>query len=267
MKYAIQDTLAWTSHYVEQGYVVIRNAVGRPFIDQALAAIRRAIGNDLPFDQWTTANAPARLPVPADTVAELPGVYDQPAVRTMLEVMFGRDEPWGGQRKFHVFISPYDEKARPKLERTGHIDFVEKTIPLLGSGFLFQVALAKTEPFSGNITIYPGTHKAVIRELERQPELRYPSNPFFERTFTVEPYEFVADPGDMILVHHLVGHAGNANHAAHRSPRVALHCQALRASWLKYLDPAAPNLTPWQRSLAFTQRPIDAASEEARVCA
>lgn len=267
MKYRIDDVAGWTNHYIDQGYVVIKDAVDQPFIDSALGAIRRTIGNDLPFTEWTVANTPTRLPVASETVPELPGVYDQPAVRAMLDTMFGSDVPWNGERKFHVFITPYDENAEPRLERTGHVDFVNKTMPMLGSGFLFQVALVKTEPFSGNITLYPGTHKAILRELERNPELRYPSDPFFEREFTVTPYEFVADPGDMILVHHLVGHAGNANHAAHRSPRIGLHCQALRQAWLTYLDPAAPGLTPWQRSLAFTEGPIDASTEEARVCA
>ena len=34
----------------------------------------------------------------------------------------------------------------------------------------------------------------------------------------VEPFEFVAEPGDGLFFHHLVGHNGNRNAATNRSP-------------------------------------------------
>ena len=117
---------------------------------------------------------------------------------------------------------------------------------------MFQVSLVKTEPFSGNITIYPGTHKKVQRVLADNPDLQYRTDPIIQELLEAEPFEFVAEPGDVLLFHHLVGHQGNLSHAAGRSPRVALHCQASCENWLREIDPAAQNLSPWERSLAFT---------------
>jgi hypothetical protein len=50
--------------------------------------------------------------------------------------------------------------------------------------------------------------------------------------------------------HHLVLHEGNPSHAANRTPRVALTMEAFRDEFLRKIDPAAPNLCPWERSLA-----------------
>ena len=58
----------------------------------------------------------------------------------------------------------------------------------------------------------------------------------------------------MLLFHHLVGHGGNPNHAANRTPRVVLHGQGLRKEWLNETDPANIKVGPWERSLAQNGR-------------
>ena len=80
-----------------------------------------------------------------------------------------------------------------------------------------------------------------------------------------EPFEFVAEPGDVMLFHHLVLHAGNANHAANRSPRVVIHAQALHRYWLQqsYGDPT--NCSPWERSLSLNGEWRPPWSEQKRI--
>ena len=62
--------------------------------------------------------------------------------------------------------------------------------------------------------------------------------------------QIVAEPGDTIFFHHLVFHSGNPCCSTAHTPRIALHCQALRDEWLTEVDPSRQNLSPWERSLA-----------------
>ncbi len=257
MTFTIDRTAEWTDHYVEHGFVHLKGVVATEFTEPALQEAIQLVGNGLPPEKWTTHNAPKRSPVPMDQTSVLPAVYDQPNIRFLIDTMFGSPELWTGERNFQLFISPYDEDAQPLLRSVGHIDFVNCPVPTLGSGFMFQVALAKSEPFGGNITIHPGTQKSIQRAVAQNPDLQYPKD--LSTLLHAPPYEFVADPGDVLVFHHLVGHGSNPNHAANRSPRINLHCQALRKAWLKQIDPDEPGLSPWERSLAYAgkYRPRD----------
>lgn len=259
--FALADKHGWTDHYVDQGFCVIKEVVGNDFIEPAIEEIRQALGNSLPLNEWTSANTPSRSPVPMTNYQHLPTIYDQPQIRGIIDTMFGPGE-WNGNRQFQVFITPYDENAKAEVSPRGHVDFVRCPIPVFGSGFVFQVSLVKSEPFSGNITIYPGTHKRVQHALAENPDLQFAHDNVFETLLDAKPFEFVAEPGDVLLFHHLVGHSGNANHAANRSPRLGLHCQASRKSWLRELDPGRRDLTPWERSLSFTGGPYRARRDE-----
>ena len=259
MTWQIDRSLHWTDHYVEYGFAKIDRAVGPEFTEPALAEVRRILGHEnRPLNEWTSENTPTRSPVPVDTLDVLPKVYDQPGVRDMLATMFGALKDWNGERKFQLFLSAYDEKAQQVVRPTGHIDFVNTPVPVFGSGFVFQVSLVKSEPFSGNLSLYPGTHKVVQRTVMENPDFQYPKD--LQHLIRAEPFEFVAEPGDIVLFHHLVGHGGNSNHATHRSPRVTLHCQGLRRQWLREIDPADCNST-WARSLA-TNGPYRARADE-----
>ncbi|MCX5658371.1 MAG: phytanoyl-CoA dioxygenase family protein [Planctomycetota bacterium] len=250
MTFPIDTKLSWTDHYVEHGFAVLRNLASPDFVRDAMAEVAEMLGHGLPPTQWTAENSPARSRKPVSQMPALQRVYDDPGIRNIIDTMFGSPDHWNGQRQFQLFLNPYDEAAKAEVSPAGHIDFVSCPVPIFGSGFMFQVALSKSEPFSGNITIYPGTHKAIQRALVENPDLQYPKD--LQPLLECEPYEFVAEPGDVLVFHHLVGHAGNYSHAANRRPRVVLHCQGLRKTWLHEIDPASPTLSPWERSLAFT---------------
>lgn len=260
MPFDLRDTQAWTLHYVEHGFAHLRAVVGDPFLRDALTEVQAMLGHNLPPEQWTSANTPCRSKKPMSEMPVLTSVYDQPGIRRMIDVMFGSGEHWNGERAFQLFINPYNPDAKQELAPEGHLDFVESPIPVLGSGFMFQVSLVESEPFSGNLTIYPGTHKLVQGALAENPDLKYPSD--LRPLMTAEPYEFVAQPGDVLLFHHLVGHNGNHSHATNRRPRLTLHCQGLRKTWLQAVDPADPALSPWERSLAFTGGPYRVRRDE-----
>jgi hypothetical protein len=65
--------------------------------------------------------------------------------------------------------------------------------------------------------VWPGTHRVVQKELIANPETQQPS-PFCDDLIKslTKPYEFVAEAGDVLFMHHLVLHEGNKGHSANR---------------------------------------------------
>lgn len=251
MRQLPEPDLHWTDHYVKYGFAVIRGLVNRQYIDRALAEVVRIVDYDKPVHEWTTGEpSPERQKriTEASNNAVLAEIYDQPELRACIDEMFGSPDDFNNERQFKLFVNVYNESAKAAVATDGHIDFVKTPVPLLGSGFMFQVCLSPSDEFGGNITIYPGTHIPIQKAVIDNPDWRYPDDA--DCIPVVEPFEFVAEPGDVLLFHHLVYHSGNACHGANRRPRIALHCQALRHDWLEEVDPQDPTLSPWARSMA-----------------
>lgn len=264
MAFEIDTTLHWTDHFVKYGFAVLRNQVSREFIDRSLEQIRRNVegpGRDLPFDQWTVNNVKFVGEVPGDPVLDT--VYEQPNIRHIIDTMFGTPEVgsptgWSGKPAYRVFLTPFDPDYKPQKLWGGHIDFGGNMIPAFGDAFVIQVALHDTEPFGGNITVIPGSHKLVQQSAIENPLMQYPYD-FQDFPFT-EPYEFVAKAGDVFIMHHLSFHTGNS--CASHQPRIALHTQAQRSTFLTLADPADPNNPPWVKSFTLNGRHEDANDQQ-----
>jgi hypothetical protein len=253
MAWEIESGLDWTEHFVEYGFAVRRGLVDREFCDEALARVREIIDNDRPLQEWDSTNTETlhRPFYQGSTSPEpvLDRLMEQPRLRQAIAELFGDAGPWNEERNYYLFLKPYHEESRQQLSPRGHIDFTIQPAPALYRGFTFQLSLIDTEPFSGNLTVYPGTHKIVQKTLIEHPDAKFNSGMY--DLPTPEPFEFVAEAGDVLFMHHLIFHSGNASHADNRTPRVALHGEAFRDKWLKSIDPSRPGLSPWERSLAF----------------
>ena len=260
----IDDSMHWTDHYVEYGFAVVPQTVGAPWLEKARAEVARLVGSDSPPHEWSVATVPHRKSAfvhetfDGANMTFLPTLYDEPGVRSVLDTMFGSPARWSGDRLFGLFVSMFDPDAGPPPGP--HLDFANSPIPILGSGFMFQLSLVDTEPGSGNLLVYPGTHKGVIKALIENPDLQYPQN--LQDLLEEEPYEFVAKAGDMILFHHLVGHGSSYNRTKGIPPRMVLHGQGTRDKWLTEVDAARPDLSPWERSLAVAGSYQDTRGEE-----
>jgi len=266
MPYELDTSLHWTDHFVKYGFAVLRNQVSPEFIERALARIREQVeggARDLPFDQWTVDNAKFVGEVPCDPI--LDAVYDEPNIRHIIATMYGTSEVgtptgWSGKPAYRVFLTPFDPNYKPKPLWGGHIDFGGNMIPAFGDAFVIQVALHDTEPFGGNITVVPGSHKLVQQRAIENPLTQYPYD-FEDYPFT-EPHEFVAKAGDVFLMQHLSFHTGNSCGGATRKPRIALHTQVQRGSFLTLADPADPNNCPWVESFTLNGRHHDPNDEQ-----
>ncbi|MAE61382.1 MAG: hypothetical protein CMJ49_08515 [Planctomycetaceae bacterium] len=286
MGWQIDTDMHWTDHYVEHGFCVIRQAVPRAFCEEAIAALQKELRTDLPPSGWNSDTidddllAQARDPdkQSPELHATLSRIYEEPNYRGLVDTMFGEHNGWGGKPHAHTFISLKDMAAgdrEPSVSPWGHLDFVNVHIPMFGDGFTSQVSLVKSEPFSGNITIYPGLHKVVQKLLLDDRDFRFlaQGHPDWHAVVPqVEPYEFVADPGDVLFFHHLVGHAGNGNMCASGAPRVAIHAHVYGQLWPNGVDPDEPGLSPWLRShahngkfeLAYNDREMTMGSKAVR---
>ena len=260
MTFKIDESMHWTDHYVEYGFATLKGLVDRSFVEEAIEEVRRFIGEDRPVSEWTQER-PKRWHHPfyqdpgrtgwTEQNHTLEKLYDQPRLRAAIDEMFGDPSAWDGVRNYYIFLNPFDPAGKAALDPLGHIDF-KPMVPILYRGFTFQIALLGTEPFGGNTTIYPGTHKLVQQALVQDPMAQMNKDPWHTKLpRPMETYEFVAEPGDVMFMHHLVYHSGNDCHAASRRPRLGLHAEAFRTKWLTKVDPADPNLSPWERSLAY----------------
>jgi len=259
MGFQIDTSLHYTDHFVEHGFCVIRNALTPEFCRHGIEEFQKALGTSLPPSQWTTRtlncqHSQGRIGGLTQLQPFVLSLYDQPGIRAIIDTMLGVGE-WNGQRSAHPFLCVYHEENKPQVAEWGHVDFLRVRIPVIGNGFVLQASLVDTEPFSGTITIYPGWHKRLQKLLLDEPNFWYADEgPEQERWRRVmprtEPYEFVAKAGDVLLMHHLVGHAGNVNAAANHSPRVAIHSQVIAKTWPSEIDAARKDLSPYLRSLA-----------------
>ena len=281
MAFELDTTIHWTEHYVRHGFCVIRSVVDRAFCDRGIAVLQKAMKTQLPPEKWSTEtlkdvkHSAGRVPLPdAEVVAYCKSVCDEKPFRELLNTMHGGPQHVSDERAAHMFVCVFDPNNKPEVASNGHVDFVRVRIPIIGNACTFQVSLVKTERYSGNITIYPGLHKKVQKRLLEEPGFWYGENETEERkrwlelAGNIEPYEFIANPGDVLFFHHLVGHAGNVNAAPNRLPRVAIHGQAIRADWPSVIDPNKQGISPWERSLAqngpinlgFDERAVQAAA-------
>ncbi len=262
LNYPLEPNLDWTDHFVKHGFAVLRDQLTAQFMERALHRVRLLAGVDLPYEQWTVNNVRGGSTSFFDPV--FGEVFDEHKVRAMIAAMYGTAEigapnGWNGARHAPVFLNPFSPGSKQGPPAASHVDFGHEIIPVLGSGFSFHVLLRDSEPFGGNYTIWPGSHKVVQKMVMDQPDL-YPPDDFGGVDFG-EPFEFYGAAGDMIVIHHLAQHSARPCCGTTRKPRIGLHAQVPRTTWLKSVDPENPNMSPFERSMALNGK-VDAGDNE-----
>jgi hypothetical protein len=247
------NSLSWTDHFAKYGFTVLRGLVDRDFCERGIDRVRQIVGHNLPLSDWSTENTPTlyqpffeggNAPDPV-----LEQVFQQPRLRQAIETLYGGPGHWDEAKNYYLFLKPYNPKAKASLVPRGHIDFPKSGTPRLYRGFTFQLAMADTEPFGGNLTVHPGSQAVVQKKLIEDPWFELKGG--VATDLDIEPpFEFVAKAGDVLFMHHMMVHSGNEAHGEGKRSRVAIHGEAFRTKWLTSLDPSAKGLSPWERSLA-----------------
>ena len=255
---AIDPSLEWTDHFVEYGFAIRRGLVSKAYCERAVQEVRRLVDDSRPLNEWTSEKPgnvfgnyyedPGRCGS-VQRSAVLEEVFDDPGLRGAIDTMLGPGE-FDDVRNVILMPRCYDPDAEAMLSPDAHMDFQNEPGPILGRGFPAQVAFCKTEPFGGNTTVWPGTHKQVQKALIDFPDRVFPDL-YSEVTLDMEPFEFVAEPGDVLFKHPLALHTGNVNHCPSRMPRINVFAECFRSTWYTEVDPKRSDLSPYERSNAL----------------
>src|SRR5262245_45414731 len=138
---AIEPDLPWTEHYVKYGFAVVPNLLEPSFCEAALRRVREIVRNDLPFNEWTEANAPTLYRPyfengnPTDPVFDR--LFEQPKLLRAVDELFGRPNQWNGIKGYYLMVRGYNAKAKQELAPKGHIDFPKQGVPILYRGFVY----------------------------------------------------------------------------------------------------------------------------------
>ncbi|QGQ97588.1 hypothetical protein EHS13_23210 [Paenibacillus psychroresistens] len=210
----MQLTFDQKKQLLEDGYVKVPGVVPKIMVQEAMKAINYAIGQGIPAErgglrpyqklesQEVISNLINKTPA-KDLLDSLlgEGMYH--------EINYGQVEP-----RFPEYVE------NPPQDHGAHIDGVlhlhEGTLDNFTA--LFGIILSdQTEPNRGNFTVYPGTHRAYADYFqEHGPEVLFQEEAFqtLKRSPNVplpEPVQIVGEPGDLIITHYQLVHAGGTN--------------------------------------------------------
>ena len=189
-------------HFLEHGYVVVANAVSPETISAVLPELEEDNdkGRDLP---GIRACASERL---IAAVAELFGPGNEPVRKTS-----GRD-----------MVRPYEPEAE-WAGATAHVDDAYPTLMPNGWAIGCFLFLTRVRSRGGAFIFFPGSpwrNRGLMEEnwQAAKDAVALPEN-------SGPPREFLAEPGDAILFHHLMGHCGSPNVS---DPEVTRHAVLTR---------------------------------------
>jgi hypothetical protein len=225
-RWQLDESLDWGEHYLRYGFCRLRGLIEAEAVDAALTEVRELVGDPRPLEEWTADRPGQRYSVHyAGELPALDALLESPRLHAALERFFGSlgfgfgssepDDP--DRRRLALWLNPFDPDALPRLHGRGHIDSGRPD-----RGVAIHVALAASEPFSGNTTYVPGSHLTLQRWLQEHPDPQWPGGTYPEVTRELAPWEFVAEAGDVVFAHHLLFHSGNPSHAVERRPRIAI---------------------------------------------
>ena len=203
---------------VEDGYVLLPEAVPRGRVDRALKAINHSLGEQgLDKRQLGTLRAQTFCPelVGAEAILDL---YRGTAVEALVDAAVGPGmvpQPVTGQ----IALRFPQDLAAP-ADPTPHIDGVPAPLNGVPAGRLYHfTALAGVflsdvaGPFQGNFTVWPGSHRALAAHFAAQGTERLVQG--FPAIALPPPRQLTARAGDAILAHYQLAHAAALNLAPH----------------------------------------------------
>jgi hypothetical protein len=238
------------AHFYEQGYALVPNAVPRERVDAALRAINHSLGEGMDPAKLATFRAQSYCPeLQKDAV--ITDLYNGTPVRGLVESLTGAGQIRAiasGQIALRFPAAPGAPGAAPR-QPVPHLDGMytpTNGVPqgrIMSFTMLVGVALSDVdEPFAGNLTVWPGTHRLYERYFrERGPEALLQGMPDVPLP---EPVHLTARAGDAMLCHYELAHTAAPNHSPHVRYAIYFRAhhvdhdrqwkQAMTDLWLEY---------------------------------
>lgn len=206
--------------FIEDGYVVIPNAVPRVMVDAARQAINHYIGqHGMPPDELEMNRAQTYCR-PLTQTDEIVRLFNDTPVFDLTESLLGAGKvsrASSGQIGLRFPAPPFADAAPPR----GHLDGIGSgkngsNVGEYHRGFTgFAVVYLSDVPaaYCGNFTVWPGSHLTVEQHLEQQgvdvltrgcPQCDWPR----------DPVQVVGRAGDAVIAHHQLIHTAAPNTSA-----------------------------------------------------
>ena len=203
---------------IDDGYLILRDAIPRARIDRALKAINGSLGEQgIDKSQIWTLRAQTFCPELVADAAILDLYRDTP-LEALAQAAIGAGKlprPPAGQ----IALRFPQEVAEPK-DPHPHIDGMPGPLNGVTPGSVYHfTALAGvflsdlTGPFQGNFTVWPGSHRALAAHFAEHGIDGLLQG--FPRVPLPAPRQLTARAGDAILAHYQLAHGAAANVAPH----------------------------------------------------
>jgi len=203
----------------ENGYLLVPGLVAPDRARAALAAINASLGrNGLPPDALPRMEALTFCPELVNDAAILDLYRATPLVQ-LAEAALGAGrvrEPRDAQIALR-FPTPGADRVLPRP----HIDGLPRALNGVAAGTLYHfTALAAVflsdvgEPFAGNFTVWPGSHRALAAHFASNDPLGTLAGPgatFPPVALPEPPRQLIARAGDALLAHYLLVHGVSPN--------------------------------------------------------
>ena len=240
-------------HLFEQGYVLAPNAVPRDQVNAALRAINHSLGEGMDPANMATLRSQSYCPELQQSPV-ITGLYNDTPVKSAVESLIGPGKVrpiTSGQIALRFPIAPGTAPKQP----VPHLDGMytpTNGVPkgrIMSFTMLVGVALSDVrEPFAGNLTVWPGTHRLYERYFqEHGPEALLSGMPDVPLP---EPVHITANAGDAMLCHYGLAHTAAPNASPH--VRYAIYFRAFHVDHTQHWKQAMtdiwmewPGLLPW----------------------
>lgn len=202
-------------HFIDNGFVVIRNVVSNKYINEALHIINHGIGEGLESNAIPSLEGNGRYFPHLTSSPAITNLANATPVHSLAEAIVGNNRlpPLGyGQiaLRFPVFL---DEP--PKL--IWHLDGkwgINSNVPKdeLGANFTILACVLASDvssQFAGNFTVWPKTHLIFAEHFRKHGPYAFLEN---KRDICLpDPIQIMGSAGDIILSHYLLAHCAAPN--------------------------------------------------------
>jgi hypothetical protein len=212
-------SVAQKTEIFERGFIKIPGVVPRIMVNEALKAMNHSLGNGIAREEILKIRSQSycseiqSTPVVSDLFNATPAF-------SFAESLLGKGKinPPGGAQ-IALRFPQYAKDARPKL--APHIDGTwseHNGVPkgrILNFAMIACVLLSDVpEAYSGNFTVWPGTHRAFARHLqEHGPEILIDKG--IPKIDMPEPHQVTGQAGDVVFAHYLLAHTAAPNLSPH----------------------------------------------------
>ena len=186
------------AHFVEHGFVLVKGVVPKKTVDDAVRWLESGQG-----DVWTPEQRGQRPPESPAIAACVTPAFEQAVAE-----LFG---PAHAERRMSRFRDmPHAlEPGAPWPDPISHTDNDHPVVMPDGFACGTIIFLTPAVPRSGCFVVFPGSHRRYRSRLARDPgSLRVLDGVVEEKGDWIE---ILAEPGDALLFHHLLGHSSSIN--------------------------------------------------------